>query len=1062
MKPQTYKYAAVRQPVSQRTPRRGITLLFVVSTLVLFLLLTASFMLISAQFRRSTMNQMRVQPRRDDARTLVHRVFYDLLREVSLDNTQSPMRGQSILGDIYGYGGISYVRNAAFVPNTGNQLIIMELDYDAAPLAVTPRPNLPGDQFRFMLHRDPIVPNEQWGNFSDQSDAYTGQVLTFTTGLAQGISCRIVAYNVRFDTTVTPPALLAREFVIMPEWNNQQVGFLSPPDLAQSRVVINNKPFSGTGAGQFRVGTPIDQAALSSEALLPNRRGESRVDLINNYLSRRLADNVTVVPNHRSTNEDYVAADFQNMYLTGRLFDLNGNLLIEPAFHRSRLQQYHQDYTGANRGRYMFDAVGNGTPVVDNDGDGIADGIWIDFGLPIHRDMRGRIIKPLVSILCLDMDGNLNVNAHGNPTQVLPSTKTPLPLLGGGLPFNFGQGYGPPEISLGNAVTNQEYSALLFGWAGYLGRYGNNNVPGEVGRDVASAYKLFSHPAAPFNPRGLTGNFFFSAMDIHGKLGWGTPNIVSAPIPVNPYNPGGPTVQIPSSLPVADILNSASPNELHESAYEFSFVSAPFAPSGFSADAPYSPRELESVLRLYDPDNKMLSPRLREHLALTLNSGDGNILRNILTTDSFDVPVPPNSLIEKLETILRQNGFTDQHAINQQVRLMLGPELTKGLRLDVNRPFGNGVDDGVNDVTTGRRAGVVDEPGEQLVGEMYPDPYGRSIGFDANNDGVLDEFDTLARYHFAKNLYVTTLLVTQWVDRNGDGNVDLAGDWYDYNGDGLVDLQDLYDYRRDVAQWAVNVVDFRDADSIMTVTEMDLNPWDGWDVDGNLLTDESVTIGANRFVVRGCERPELLIAEAWALHLRRTEDRADDDGDGATVADGDDDRDSRLVPNASVFVELYNPHFFTGNAIVDANNQIYPPELYGTTGVDLRRVALDSDASLASPVWRMRFVRATNPIPGNPAAPVTRTDRDVDSFVIPANDVLRIVYFVEPINSVLRTEYPNKVYFPDAGIRIPELPPGGRAVVGSAGVQTGNNYTTYLGRRNTPTWATELADTRRI
>src|SRR5690606_14400093 len=40
-----------------------------------------------------------------------------------------------------------------------------------------------------------------------------------------------------------------------------------------------------------------------------------------------------------------------------------------------------------------------------------------------------------------------------------------------------------------------------------------------------------------------------------------------------------------------------------------------------------------------------------------------------------------------------------------------------------------------------------------------------------------------------------------------------------------------------LAQWAVNVVDFRDTDGIMTGFEYDTNPWDGWTVDGNLATN---------------------------------------------------------------------------------------------------------------------------------------------------------------------------------------------------------------------------------
>ena len=43
---------------------------------------------------------------------------------------------------------------------------------------------------------------------------------------------------------------------------------------------------------------------------------------------------------------------------------------------------------------------------------------------------------------------------------------------------------------------------------------------------------------------------------------------------------------------------------------------------------------------------------------------------------------------------------------------------------------------------------------------------------------------------------------------------------------------------RRIAQWAVNVVDFRDADAIMTPFEYDMNPFDGWSVDGDLTTNE--------------------------------------------------------------------------------------------------------------------------------------------------------------------------------------------------------------------------------
>ena len=63
-----------------------------------------------------------------------------------------------------------------------------------------------------------------------------------------------------------------------------------------------------------------------------------------------------------------------------------------------------------------FDPI-NGPWDVDNDGDGIADSVWVDLGLPVQTAPDGTTYKPLFAIRVLDMDGRLNVNAHGNSAQ---------------------------------------------------------------------------------------------------------------------------------------------------------------------------------------------------------------------------------------------------------------------------------------------------------------------------------------------------------------------------------------------------------------------------------------------------------------------------------------------------------------------------------------------------------------------------------------------------------------------------------------------------------------------
>ena len=61
-----------------------------------------------------------------------------------------------------------------------------------------------------------------------------------------------------------------------------------------------------------------------------------------------------------------------------------------------------------------------------------------------------------------------------------------------------------------------------------------------------------------------------------------------------------------------------------------------------------------------------------------------------------------------------------------------------------------------------------------------------------------------------------------------DGTMAKLLAWYDNEWGYSCRLVDL---AKRLAQYAVNVVDFRDADSVMTGFEYDINPFNGWDVD---------------------------------------------------------------------------------------------------------------------------------------------------------------------------------------------------------------------------------------
>ena len=85
--------------------RNGLTLILVISIIVLFLLMGTSFVVMSQNYlsaSRSRANQLDV--RGDRPRDLLQRSLYDVLRGPALTNSESPLRGLSLLADQYGYG----------------------------------------------------------------------------------------------------------------------------------------------------------------------------------------------------------------------------------------------------------------------------------------------------------------------------------------------------------------------------------------------------------------------------------------------------------------------------------------------------------------------------------------------------------------------------------------------------------------------------------------------------------------------------------------------------------------------------------------------------------------------------------------------------------------------------------------------------------------------------------------------------------------------------------------------------------------------------------------------
>lgn len=700
-----------------------------------------------------------------------------------------------------------------------------------------------------------------------------------------------------------------------------------------------------------------------------------------------------------------------------------------------------------------------GTWDVDNDGDGRADSLWMDLGFPVRSTSDGRLYKPLFSFLCVDLDGRINLNAHGSTAQLDPAfynqaagpfaPANAQPDAGNpmfrSLNLARGEGYGPAEINpgiSGGVLSAAEYVGLLRGnVAGardLVGRYGENaSGTAEAGvtgvDDGPSQFRQTDYSDNYTNSAQLSS--FASPPDLWGRTA---------------------TALDYRGQPVYQRVSAAAwNNERTDDPYELrlsNYASAVSQRNWGLYDNPYGVAEMERYLRLFDADNYRLPGRLAELAPSLVNPAMPN--RNLVTTDSWTIPGLQAAMSRELESAFNARidahlntikstppappdgqqlldwlrlfrarsqylrGLPDLLAVRvylemtaagntvNEIRIrqrlidqllasaaqsqpglppllanrwaisqFLPYESLLGLKLDLNRPLGNGRDDDGD--------GIVDEVGEAELG--WTGVYGTPVGFqlangvDVNGDGVHDLTDQgLARQLMARHLFVLMMLLR-------DDGYDLPRT--DYGG---VTTQDQADFPagsagsreltvRRIAQWAVNVVDFRDFDSAMTPFEYDINPFNGWSVDGNVSTPDLLPGGApnpERRIVWGCERPELLISETFACHDRRVADTAFDDGDnkkrddnGDGTPDEDEDLDQTRIPQGSAFFELY----CTGNS----NTAAMPSDLYSYNGsqwyLDLNRLAPAGPAGLQYPVWRMAITENTReqtdtvPTPAGPA-----------------------------------------------------------------------------------------------
>ena len=929
---------------ARHKPRQGVLLLVVLSILVLFVLLATTFIVVVAGHYRRVAQVTSVREQTGDRPGhLLDRAMHQLLRDTR--NTQSSLLHHSLLADLYGNDGftghvLNIDRNVSRI--TQNQFDGFRIDVD---------------RFRGPRRAE---------------DYYNGAVITMVSGRAQGLSARIIRSPTIPGTGDGGELQFITEAFLS---DHNEIVQLAPGD----RFLVNGIPLNGTGMGYDPNTGKLDLSEDQGRrvALLPHFRTYTRptpVDV-------------------GGADESYDAVDPQNMFLAKVPAGAStGEEIITPSFHRPHLISYwlsqlgegvspdvlrtllrqivmrptaldHPDFTGSNPALALgaeegvesfIETLRTGPWDVDNDGDGVPDSVWLDLGQPASTAPDGRLYRPLFAILCTDLDGRLNVNVHGNLAQlerefIAPVQPERMVASDGAVQVPRGLGTGPAEVNLEAIFGRVESKDLLLDRYTDTLRREDFPQPGiQRADDRLSRLKSAMVPPdyrynqqlrfASTQPSLL--HAFSSPPDVHGR---------------------GAVVLDHAGQPL--FIGMGAANETIDDPYELNVLQ----PSG--ADSPFAVSDLERVLRPNDGDSGLLPSRLLRLAPSTLaSSPDGWRNRRAITTHSFHVPVPavqlPTSdmridfgssatIVQWMRQRLEHNGVPN---VPHQLRLMLPFEIRHGQKMDLNRLWSD------------KRDGQHDEFGRPGSGQRTVES---AVSILSSSDSMPidylnDDVATPGRYAqtrqmFARQLYCLTMLLLP--PAYTDPTIQLEN-----APNGSQQAAELT--ARRIAQWAVNVVDFRDPDAIMTPFEYDWNPRNGWqeDIDGDLNSSES----GDRRVVWGCEYPHLLLTETLALHDTRLKDsewdtdegqKRDQNNDGTSnpeEPDGeDDDLDQYRIPQGSFFAELYCT-FDVNNRRPDAATRIAPPELYrldqtdGLWKLDLGRVPTERrrDGGVY-PTWRL-------------------------------------------------------------------------------------------------------------
>jgi hypothetical protein len=1000
---------------AKRSNRSALILLIVLGMLALFSLLATTFLVLSSQSRSASVAIATVKLRQPDPRAMSDLVVQQLVRDTN--DTRSAFFGHSLLADVYGPNPIRTTarqipkvlgkdaNDQAFLwiamNNPGNLLAIGRDAYNGRLVTFLAGP-LKGNSFRIL---------DYIGEFNNAALAYsividlsthqggmlTGDILSGTVAVsvtkpirswladhplhlvqdAQGIAYPMLINDAAFNgvgyglnlsngaqdvgptvnvggTNVTIPMGLFHSYSDSAAWKlgNTNEGY-DVPDYRD--YFLHYRSFGALSqlpTPSFHRPELINylSALYGNPTSMTPAQVRQLIDLLEFAMARPLAINITgpslpAPPPPRLVRNPYFTGRPPNASGQVPTLELNlDNWGQAPAYlEEKKLQAYVQQLI-------------NGEWDVDNDGDGVNESVWIDPNLPLVPAPDGRMLKVLVAPMIVDLDNRLNLNTAGDLAQadanyMVPVSNSFTQFLESNADAKYlsqGFGYGPADISISHMLPSGNFKP---GQTPFHLRGGPDSVPG-LGQ-------------TSFNPDGndLLSRFYereFSAEHYHGPGG----TRPSAGLPL--ARRGGFALGVDRNgnpLVLQNQFSGSVPDEQKNDPYE----SAPMRDSG--SDRLFTLTELEKILRRDDATGVQLPNRIREVLDL---AAAGNVNR-IVTTRSAELryanigtPSGINSpfgasLLGWLHTLYQerltaQNNTRFPAVPNTQVgrqrfASLFPADFRQGLRMNPNQPFGNGRDDNGN--------GLIDEPVElENVAQQESFPVVQSNGPVAVNSvaGVYgsstgsEPARLASRQLLARQIYLLAYMLTPL-------------DGVDLPGVPAGDTRYRQKRARMLAQWAVNVVDFRDGDVAMTRFPYDDDPFDIGS-SSNLPFEWEPQPGN---VVWGMEFPELQLTESLAFHDKRTKDTDQDSGTQGTktnaAMNADDDFDQYRLPQGSLFLELYATR--TTGGPTDQTLPAVSPSLYvndsGQLKLDLGKMAPSSPVFGQQPVWRVGISNVEQP-----------------------------------------------------------------------------------------------------